>query len=96
MMLPNADSSCRCSVNTQLLPGKLVYFFWLFSNGGLEPYFPLILSSMGMTAAQVGIFGVVIPLATFFGSPMWGAVADRTHSHRLVLLTTFGCAALVQ
>jgi hypothetical protein len=50
MSSPTAAPS-RCQVNKQTLPAKMAYFFWLFSNGGMEPYLPVAFEAMGLSSS---------------------------------------------
>ena len=42
------------------------------------------LAAAGGYAARAGVLGCIRPFVSFVGSPVWGAVADRTWMHREV------------
>ncbi len=66
--------------------------FLLFSAFAfVGPYFVLYYQELGYGGAQIGLLTGLTPLITFFGSPLWTALADSTERHRLVLgVAVFG------
>lgn len=71
--------------------------FWFFFLGGwgvFFPYYSLYLSrELSLPASQVGVVMAVIPLLGLLAQPLWGQLADRTGSRRIVLAIVAAGAA---
>ena len=72
------------SVNRELLPPKLFYFFFFGANGTLIPYLVLFFKQLGLTPSQVGIVSGLKPFISFVCSPLWGYVADKSRKTKLI------------
>jgi len=65
--------------------------------GGMGVFFPFcglyLRQDLGFSATQVGTLLAAVPLAGLLAQPLWGQLADRTGSHRVVLtLVSLGAA----
>ena len=77
----------RCfSINQDLLVFKLYYLFTFSAKACLEPFLSVFMRHLGMSAEQTGIIIGIKPVASFLGSLLWGALADRYRKHRTVML----------
>ncbi|WAQ98165.1 MFSD6-like protein [Mya arenaria] len=71
-------------VNRQLLPVKLMYFF--FMAGTLLPFIPVYMRQLGLSAEETGIIYGVMPFVAFFVRPLIGVLADKIQRHKAVLI----------
>ena len=76
----------RMQVNKDLLPMKLMYFFFFAGYSCTLPYLAVFYRYVGMTAQQAGVILGLRPVVQFLASPFWGAVADKFRKHKLVML----------
>jgi PPP family 3-phenylpropionic acid transporter len=67
---------------------RLAVFYWLlFMAVGITlPFVPQYLSSLGLSAGQIGLLLAVAPVFAIIGPPLWGQVSDRLGRPGLVLL----------
>jgi PPP family 3-phenylpropionic acid transporter len=72
-------------------PWKLAsfYFFFFAIVGGIAPFLPLYLASLGYNAVAVGQLMAIIMLTKMVAPNLWGWVADRT-GQRLALVRMGG------
>ena len=72
--------------------------FWIFYMMGLGiffPYYSLYLrQELGLSGTQVGLVMAMLPLVGLLTQPLWGGLADRTGSRRLVLALVASGVAL--
>lgn len=77
----------------------LTTFWYLYMCGWgiFFPYYSLYLGDeLGLAGSRVGIVMATIPLVGLLAQPLWGHIADRTGSRRLVLtILTAGTAVAV-
>lgn len=50
-----------------------------------NPFLALYYQSIGRSGMEIGLLTGIMPLVSMLGGPVWGAVSDVTHKHRLVL-----------
>jgi len=72
-----------------MLKVNSMMFLFYATLGSAMPYLPLYYHHLGISGQQIGFLGAITPAVTFFVSPLWGALADTTGKHKLVMLTTF-------
>ena len=72
-----------CSVDRRLLPAKAVFLTMWACMACIAPFLSVILNSRGLTPTEVGWIAAIRPLASFVGAPIFGALADRWHAHRV-------------
>jgi len=68
-----------------LLIAKLIYFSFFAAIGCLVPFLNIYFARRGLSGAEIGWLGSLPPLVALAANPVWGAVADRWHIHRIVL-----------
>lgn len=70
------------------------WFFFMAALGIFFPYYSLYLGrELALSSTRVGMVLAIIPLVGIATQPLWGQLADRTGSRRLVLvLVTAGTA----
>ncbi|MCX8066339.1 MAG: MFS transporter, partial [Anaerolineae bacterium] len=56
------------------------------------PFLPLYYQEIGLTGTQIGLLAGLFPLLSWVSAPAWGALADRTGQHRLLLGVMIGGA----
>lgn len=71
------------------------WFLYLMGLGIFFPYYGLYLrQNLGLQGTQVGLVLAAIPLVGLLTQPLWGQLADRTGSRRLVLALVSAGVAL--
>ncbi len=60
-------------------------FILFASTAFVSPFIVLYYQRLGFSGAQIGILTGITPLVTFFVAPLWSALADATHRHRLIM-----------
>eukprot|EP00051_Salpingoeca_urceolata_P034053 m.23311 g.23311 ORF g.23311 m.23311 type:complete len:605 (-) comp7128_c0_seq2:291-2105(-) len=88
---PKHNSFWSASVPRNRRPSKAwvsaAYFLLLFSLGSTLSFMPVFYRDFqGLTYNQVGLLGVIVPLAQFVASPLWSLLADVTGNTHLVLI----------
>ena len=80
------DPGRFCRINKNLLVLKLYYFFTFSGKACIEPFFPVFLRHVGMSAQQTGVIIGLQPVARLLGAPIFGTLADKYRKHRIVML----------
>lgn len=80
------DPGRFCHINKNLLVLKLYYFFTFSGRACIGPFFPVFFRHVGMSAQQTGIIIGLQPVARLLGAPVFGALADKYHKHKTVML----------
>jgi DHA1 family multidrug resistance protein-like MFS transporter len=70
-----------------ILPLLVAEFIVLLGFGALLPVLPLYAAQHGIDPQSYGIITAAWPLAKLFAEPIFGAVADRTGRHRVLMVT---------
>ena len=65
---------------------KAFYFFFFGAVSCLIPFLTLHYQDLGLDGRQIGFLSGIVPLITMVSAAVWGAVADATQKHRLILL----------
>ena len=65
--------------------GTAVYLLFYAANAAVLPVLPLYYETLGVTGARLGFLAALWPAGSVLGASLWGAVADATGRHRLVL-----------
>lgn len=73
-------------INKDLFVLKLYYFFAFSAKACIQPFFPVFLRHVGLSAEQTGYVIGLQPLANFIGAPIAGALADKYRKHRVAML----------
>lgn len=85
-------------VLTETLSGPLVFLFYYAAASVVVPVLTLYYQEAGVSGQLLGVLAAIWPAGTVVGAAIWGAVADATGRHRLVLvvatLTAIGSAQL--
>lgn len=58
------------------------------------PFIPVYMKQLGLSSTETGIIYGVMPFISFFTRPCFGALADKTRQHRVVLICCILLAAL--
>ncbi len=69
---------------------KAFYFVFFAAGACLIPFLALYYHDLGLTGRQIGLLTGIVPLITMVGAAAWGAFADATGRHHLLLLTAIG------
>ncbi|XP_002160939.1 major facilitator superfamily domain-containing protein 6-A [Hydra vulgaris] len=83
-----AEGLCCPRVNRQLLTSKAFYFCFFSAWGSLLPYLALYFKQLMLTPSQVGIIMGLKPFVNFLATPVWGALTDKFHIHKIVLIVS--------
>ena len=54
--------------------------------GDLLPFIPVYMKQLGLSSTEAGIIYGVMPFISFFTRPLFGAIADKTRHHKVVLI----------
>jgi PPP family 3-phenylpropionic acid transporter len=65
--------------------GRSVYILFYGATAAILPILTLYYESQGVSGTQLGILAALWPAGSMVGASLWGAVADGTGRHRLVL-----------
>jgi len=57
--------------------------------GSAMPFIPTFYRKLGVDDLSIGFLGAITPAVTFIVSPLWGALADSSGKHKLIMLFTF-------
>lgn len=74
--------------------GTAVYLLFYAANATVLPVLTLYYETLGVTGARLGFLAALWPAGSVLGASLWGAVADATGRHRLVLAVTMVLAAV--
>ncbi|MEW6753793.1 MAG: MFS transporter, partial [Candidatus Latescibacterota bacterium] len=64
---------------------RVFYFLYFAASASLSPFLPLHYEGLGLAGRQIGFLAGIPPFLVLFGASAWGALADLTQRHRLVL-----------
>lgn len=67
-------------------PAKAFYFVFFAAGACLIPFLTLYYQGLGLSGRQIGFLAGIVPLITMATASMWGALADATGKHHLLLL----------
>ncbi|XP_070547026.1 major facilitator superfamily domain-containing protein 6-like [Ptychodera flava] len=81
-----SDCSQCLRINKRLLPSKLFYFFFFGGLGSVFPYMTIYFKQLGLDPMRIGLLSGIRPFIGFLSGPIWGAVADRYRTRRLMLM----------
>lgn len=70
----------------------LFYFFYYAAAAALIPYLTLYYQTLGLGGASIGLLAGLPSLVSLGAAPLWGALADATRQHKIVLLATISGA----
>lgn len=87
-------STSKCSIDLKLLAVKLFFFFCVGAIGDLLPFMALYMKKIGMTRSQAGIIYGLMPFVGFLVRPFFGAIADKFHRHKFLLILCCICTGL--
>lgn len=73
------------STNRVMLYPKAFYFFVFAALASLAPFLSLYYKDIGLSGRQIGILAGMGPLVMLFSAPLFGAVADATRRHSLLV-----------
>ena len=62
--------------------------------GASFPYLPVYYRSVGLSLGEIGLLGSLAAAVGLLSAPLWGTLADRHPTSRLILPTAAGLAAL--
>ena len=62
------------------------YYIIFSAIGSLMPFIPVYMKQLGLSPTEAGILIGAMPFVSFFVQPVFGAIADKTRKHKLVLI----------
>lgn len=65
---------------------KAFYFLFFAAGASLIPFLALHYQGLGLNGRQIGVLTGMVPLITWGAALAWGALADATRKHHLLLL----------
>ncbi|PRP77685.1 major facilitator superfamily domain-containing protein 6-like [Planoprotostelium fungivorum] len=74
-------------VEADLILPKILYFIYYAAQVCLIPFFNIWYRHIGLSSAQIGTLAAIRQLMNLFGPPVFSAIADRLHIHKIVLIT---------
>ncbi len=69
-----------------MIIAKAFYFIFFAAAANLMPFLALYYQGLGLSGREIGLLTGIVPLATLISAAVWGAIADATHKHHLLLL----------
>lgn len=78
----------RWGVDRALWAAKAFYFCYYAASSCLIPFLALYYRQSGLSGPQIGLLVGISPIVTWLAAPFWGALADSTRRHRLMLTVT--------
>ena len=75
--------------------GGSFYFLYYGAAASLIPFLVILYDQLELSGRQIGFLIGISPLILWLSAPLWGAVADATRQHRLLLMLAIGGAILV-
>ena len=82
-------------VDRALLPPKALFFCFYAAMASLIPFMALYYRQVGLSGGQIGLLSAIGPLMSLIAAPAWGALADRTRRHQLLLSLAIAGAMVV-
>lgn len=73
-------------INKDLLIYKSFYFFYFGALGAINPFLPVYLRQIGLSAFAVGLLVGVRPIAQLATAPFWTVVADKFKKRKAILI----------
>ncbi|RHZ84097.1 hypothetical protein Glove_85g106 [Diversispora epigaea] len=74
---------------------KLLFIFLCAGMGAAIPFLPIFYSSsLALSSTQIGIVFSIAPFVSAISCPLWTGLADRFHSHRLIIVIIYSLATL--
>ena len=83
----------RSIVDRRFLAPKAYYFSYYAAMAGLVPFLVLFYRDIGLEGSQIGVLASIPPFVTWVAAPLWGALADATQRHRLLMILA-NCGAI--
>jgi len=84
------DAARRLVAERGLWAARLFYLAYYAATAALLPFLPLYYQSRGLQGSRIGLLAAVPPVLAVVGGTLWGALADSSHRHRLVLMLAVG------
>jgi PPP family 3-phenylpropionic acid transporter len=92
-MSTHAHRRRRGKIDRRLLAPKAYYFSYYAGMAALVPFLVLYYRQAGLEGPQIGILAGIPPFVTWIAAPLWGALADATQRHRLLMVVA-NCAVI--
>lgn len=73
-------------INKDLFIYKLFYFFYFGALGAINPYLPVYLRQIGLSAFAVGLLVGIRPIVQLASAPFWTVVADKFRKRKAILV----------
>ena len=73
-------------INKDLLIYKSFYFFYFGALGAINPFLPVYLRQIGLSAFAVGLLVGVRPIAQLATAPFWTVIADKFKKRKAILI----------
>ena len=84
------DPYCACLViDRKYIIPKMFYFFYFAGLGAVLPYQPLFYKELGLQAKKAGIISGIQPFISFLFTPVWGALADKFKTGKMIFIISF-------
>jgi len=74
-------------MNKQLWTLSGLNFSYYATSAALMPFLPIFLGHKGYSSAQIGLLMMVGPFVAIFAQPLWGYLADRYHTLKLIIFS---------
>lgn len=73
-------------INKDLLIYKCFYFSYFGALGAINPYLPVYLRQIGLSAVAVGLLVGIRPIIQLASAPFWTVVADKFRKRKVILI----------
>jgi len=88
--LTEADMPRELRTHVQIL--KAVYFLLAFNSASWGRFGTIYYNEKGLSTTQIGLLEAIVPAIQVFAMPLWGILADKIRSRKLVSLCTSACS----
>lgn len=79
-------------MKAKALSGRLVFLFYYAAAATVVPVLTLYYREQGVSGQLLGVLAAIWPAGNVIGAALWGAAADATGRHRLVLALSIAAA----
>ena len=80
---------------SSLVWSKAFYFCFYAAAAALFPFLVLYYETLGLSGRQIGFLAGISPLVSLAGAPLWGALADASRRHKVILTIAIAGAIIL-
>jgi PPP family 3-phenylpropionic acid transporter len=88
-MTTTSTAASTSLLNRPTIVARATYFCLFGAGAALFPFLVIFYKSLGISVERIGWLTGLATLTGLLAGPAWGALADATHAHRLILQLGF-------